>query len=171
MLELENPALDQVIAGFEYSYAIKPLLHQLKYQSVRGIGRYLGDLLYCTTPLPPLDLIAAIPLHPKRQADRGFNQAQEIARQLSAHLGVAYIPLTRRLRASVSQASIRSRQQRLKNLEGMFGLVKSAPPLTGKTVLLVDDVCTTGTTLNECAKILKAAGANKVIGLVVAHGN
>lgn len=177
-LKLPDPLIDQVIASFEYQGAIKPLLHQMKYHSVKGIAEYLGTLIYYTTHLPAADLVTSVPLHPQRYSQRGFNQAEVMAKSLSYLLKLPYTRLLLRRHQTASQASLLNREKRWQNLAGIFELEKTltdqllaAPQLFhGKTILLIDDVCTTGATLNESAKVLKKTGCQQIIGVVAAHG-
>lgn len=174
-LRLEKVFLDQVIAVTEYESPIPQLLHQLKYESVIGIAEFCAQLTYHHIFLPPYDLITAVPLHPKRQYQRGFNQSQEIARHLASLTNLPFAEVLVRTRLTSTQAKSSSRAERLSKLENAFSVdlknIQLPKPLTELTVMLIDDVTTTGTTLNECAKVLKQAGCPKVIGLVIAHGS
>jgi len=142
----------------------------MKYQSVRGIGQFLGKLLYDTTNFPLAECVTPIPLHKHRQSERGFNQAEEIARSFSFCSRIPYCPLLQKTKHTVNQASIADRQKRMLNMAELFRW--SAPPnfKLPNSVLLIDDVMTTGATLNEAAKVLKLQGVKQVFGLVVAHG-
>jgi competence protein ComFC len=108
-----------------------------------------------------------IPLHPKRLRERGFNQAEIIARHLSKIFGLPMAPMLQRTKNTDHQVG-KSRSERLKNLEDAFQLnyIKHKLPTH---VLLVDDVWTTGSTMSECAKTLKKGGVKKVWGLVLAR--
>jgi predicted amidophosphoribosyltransferase len=107
-----------------------------------------------------------MPLHPERLAHRGFNQALEIARSLAVLTGVALAPrAARRVRNTVPQTEL-PYEERAKNIRGAFA---SRVDLDGQTVAVVDDVMTTGATVNELARMLKRAGAARVHTLVVAR--
>lgn len=154
----------------EYADVTKQLVTTLKYQSVKKIGTLLGEMIYNTTPFPLVDVITSVPLHPKRQWQRGFNQAEEIALALSQRTQVPYRVLLKRIKHSQPQAQITQQEKRLSRLSQNFAL--NYPPV-GKhfqTALIVDDVVTTGATLNECVRVLKQAEINQVYGLAVAHG-
>lgn len=161
--------LDQVISACRYGGAIKALLKSLKYQSVIEAGRLCGRLLYQTAVIPPVDCITSVPIHPKRLRERGFNQAQVIAQTLAELVGLPYQDLLIRKVHGIHQASIQSRDERLNHVTNHFAFNSFLTSLPPKTVLLVDDVFTTGSTLNECARVLKANGCKKVIGLTVAR--
>jgi len=113
----------------------------------------------------------ALPLHKRRRRERGFNQSELLAQTISERLGISLLPgdTLVRIRSTPPQLSMKSRAARLENLRDAFA-VQTTNEITGKTILLVDDVSTTGATLNEAARALKAAGAREVWGLVVAHG-
>ncbi len=151
---------------------LKSLLLQLKYGGIKDVARILGRLLHHTTLVPSCDAITAIPLHPKRYHERGFNQAQLIAQELATCSGLPYTELLCRTKHLSKQADVTDRHERLTRLAGIFEYAtpfkEAAPP---ERVLLIDDVTTTGSTLNEAAKILKAHGVKYVAGLVVAHGS
>jgi competence protein ComFC len=169
-LDLDPNYLDGLTAATLFEEPVKSLLHEYKYQSVRGIGQWCGRMLYETTPFPLTDVSTSVPLHHKRQRLRGFNQAEEIAVELAKLTKTSYQPLLKRIKHTDFQASITDRSQRLTHLQNCFEFIKPDQSI-GSTVLLIDDVTTTGTTLNECAKVLKANGFTQVFGLVVAHGN
>ena len=103
------------------------------------------------------DVIVPVPLHPTRQRERGFNQSALLADLLSAHTGIQVNPALERIRYTTTQTAF-DRTARMQNLRGAFRLRKTAH-VRGLRVLLVDDVLTTGSTVSECARILKSAGA------------
>ncbi|KKR23371.1 MAG: phosphoribosyltransferase [Candidatus Peregrinibacteria bacterium GW2011_GWE2_39_6] len=109
-----------------------------------------------------------VPLHPQREHDRGYNQAFLLAKSLSEIIHLNLTDYLKRHRNTPPQAHL-DRESRLKNLQNSFSL-KEKTQILNKKFILVDDVCTTGSTLNECAKILKFNGAKTVWGLVLARG-
>lgn len=154
------PHFDTATAVFSYDFPADALLRALKYQGQLEIAEFLAThlaqrLTGCAKP----DLIIPMPLHTSRLKERGFNQAAEIARRV-AHL--MDIPLAvdaaLRVRATEPQAGLPLKKRR-KNLHGAFA---STQLLSGKKIAVLDDVMTTGTSLNELAKTLKAAGAVQV---------
>ncbi|MEN8253075.1 MAG: ComF family protein [Patescibacteria group bacterium] len=181
-LDLEKSYLDMVYAAAFYEKPISTLIHELKYKSVKDIGITCARMMKYLLNIPKADLISYVPLHKKRLRERGFNQAEVIAQELSKLTNIPYQKLLIRTKHNKPQSNISSREKRLSRMQDAFSPLHSverdsSPRLARtrrvrpKSVILIDDVCTTGTTLNECAKILKVNGVKKVIGLVVAHGD
>jgi ComF family protein len=116
-------------------------------------------------------LVIPVPLHRSKVRQRGFNQSELIARSALRHLGGSRFELhtgnLRRVRATVSQTGL-TRHQRRENVRGAF-VVTAPERVRDRSVLIVDDVYTTGTTLNECARVLRAAGARQVVVATVAR--
>lgn len=130
----------------------------------RIAGAKLSDL-----NLRDQDLLVPVPLHRNRQAHRGFNQSQLIARRLSRLLNIPLAPYhLKRVRATPSQFQMKSKQERRENLKGAF-LVTGRHPFGGKQICLVDDVVTTGSTLGACANALLESGARRVVAVTVAR--
>jgi ComF family protein len=151
---------------------LKEIIHQFKYRSHPSLARPLARLLLSVyrSNLAELssDLIIPVPLHKLRERERGFNQAFELSRQFSR---LTCIPLPTgllvRTKPTKVQAGLSRRQRRL-NLRGAFEVSRSGM-IRDKTLLLIDDVFTTGATLNECAKILKDHGARRINVLTLAR--
>ena len=106
------------------------------------------------------DIIVPVPLHPTRQRERGFNQASLLAELLTAQISIPCKPVLKRIRYTTTQTAL-DRAERMENLHNAFRLRKNAD-VRGLHVLLIDDVLTTGSTLSECARVLKRAGAISV---------
>jgi ComF family protein len=138
-----------------------------KYRSGVAIGALLGSLLDAAIPAPPdIDCIAFIPLSRERLAERGFNQALEIARPLAKARAIALrSDLATRVRHTGAQAELPFAARR-KNVRGAFACLED---LSGLRIAVVDDVMTTGATLDEFAKTLKKRGAARVENWVVAR--
>ncbi len=168
-LPFEHQYIDDVIAAVEYRSPISQLIHHLKYKSVIGVAEYGAELIYSSVNWPEADAITFVPLHSDRQQERSFNQSEEMARHFSHLAKIPYTSLLKRTKQGKTQASLSNKNQRKKNLEGYFEFVPQS--ISPQSVILIDDVTTTGTTLNECAKVLKKNGVIKVYGLVLAHGN
>ena len=170
-LNLSSVYLDNLQAALNYQGPIKSLIKEMKYLSVKPNAHWAGVLLYNTVNWPEVDIVTSVPLHPKRLKERGFNQAKEIARVFSQLAKLKYQDLLIRQVNTPHQASFKSKRKRLKALDKVFKLSDdiNASKVKGKTILIIDDVVTTGTTLNQCAKVLKASGTKKVYGLAVAH--
>ncbi len=152
-----------------YEGPLGRIVRALKYRGVTGLAPWLGDRLgaeVLRVGWRPT-VVCAVPLHRSRRRRRGFNQAELIARQAARRLAVPYRPLLRRTRATPQQARMH-RAARLGNVRGAFASV----PAEEASVLLIDDVWTTGATASACRAALLAAGAGRVrIAVVaVAHG-
>ncbi|MCL0088986.1 ComF family protein [Dehalococcoidia bacterium] len=140
-------------------------VHHLKYRNLKALARPLAKLMaeYLESNPLPTDILVAVPLHSKRVRQRGYNQSDLLAEELShlIDLPTASGSLVR-LRNTPSQVSLGAEARR-SNVQGAFRCKNQV--CQGKGVLLVDDVCTTGATLNACALALKEAGAASVWGL------
>jgi ComF family protein len=160
------PAFDRLLAPYLYRPPLDSVVRHLKYQRLAYLGRHLAREIATEvgSELAQADLVTPVPLHWRRQLDRGFNQAFEIARPLAQMLGIEARMTLRRRRATRPQAELSQSDRRL-NPAGAFRTRPRARPIAG-TVLLVDDVMTTGATLEEAAKTLKASGAACVIAVV-----
>ncbi len=173
-VSLEPCFLDQVIATAEYAPPISSVIHSLKYQSVRGLAEWCAELIYQHAWLPEIDCLTFIPISSQRQRERGFNQAQEIAQHLAAKLEIPCLDILQRLKHTAAQATIVDQVERKTRLADCFGLKPNAAdqlsPSSQTSIAIVDDVVTTGSTLNQCAKLLKESGFGQVYGLAVAHG-
>lgn len=150
---------------------IQNLINYLKYNGVTDLaadGAKLLATLYSAAITDEADLITWIPLHPKRQAERTFNQAELLSTLLARELQIDYSDLLFRNRHSESQTHL-SDEERKKNMANIFQInLDNKQKIVGRTILLVDDVVTSCATISEAAKILKRAGAYKVIGLCLA---
>ena len=168
--ELAGPApLRRSCAPFAYAPPVDHLVHALKYRgqlaTARVLGTLLADWLAGRGLQHEVDVIVPVPLHADRHAERGFNQSAELARRLgrNLHLPVAGLLAVRR-RATPPQVGLHLEERR-RNLAGAFG----AGPAAGLRVAIVDDVTTTGTTLQELACALVQAGACAVDAWCVAR--
>ncbi len=166
---LTNCALDGVFVMAQYEAIIKKLIVSLKYKHVKDISKTLARMVYYASNFPKVKIITSVPLHPQKKKQRGFNQATEIALELSNITQTPFLKLLKRTKHSQAQAKISDKNKRLTHLKNTFALNQKIPNL--ESVLIIDDVTTTGTTLNECALVLKQAGVKKIYGLAVAHGN
>jgi len=170
--------LDRLLVTCHYSGnpLLKKALHKLKYERhPEDIQEKLGQLIteyfnkHCTIPTKDL-VIIPVPLHKNRLKDRGFNQADLLSFALKEALNGRLTinqQLLSRTKETVSQVQSASRKARLKNLKDAFSLNGKVSP--HKTYLLIDDIATSGTTLEECCQVLKDHGARKIWGLVLAR--
>ena len=156
---------------------VKKLIWNLKYKNLRAVGGILGRELAHNLPEEwrgrGVIYVVPIPLARSRKRERGYNQAEVIARAMVNNDPASYRLAAKwlvKVKDTPSQVSLKSRAARLKNLRGAFALGKSAREIRGKTILLVDDVVTTGGTLNEARSILNQAGARRVHAAALAHG-
>ena len=142
---------------FEKGSAYQTLLHDLKYRGNRKAGLYLGRLLGQAlkhTTFSDCDLMVPVPLHRKRLKQRGYNQSEIIARGASEITG---IPVASRLigrKRNMRSQTLMNRQERFENMARAFTLCDYYPDLHGKKILLVDDIITTGATLEACSQVL-----------------
>jgi len=173
-----EPAFARASAYGSYEGGLRELIHLLKYDQVAPAASVLGRMLAeAIADLEPFFaqgtvLVLPVPLHAGKLRRRGFNQAELIARaalkhrpgegRLALHIGALV-----RLRPTQSQIGL-TRHQRRENLRGAFAVVKPKD-IAGREILLVDDVFTTGTTVSECARVLRRAGASKVWVATVAR--
>jgi len=159
------PHYDRTLALWRYEFPCDRLVQALKYRARLALSGFFARSL-ASRPLPEVDLIVPMPLHPKRLAERGFNQALEIARGLARRLGRPIEPRgVLRVKDTPPQTRL-PYEERAKNVRGAF-LCKL--DLSGASVAVVDDVMTTGATLNELARALKRAGAARVENFVIAR--
>jgi len=160
------------LAAFAYGGAIAQAIRRLKYERRPDLANPLGDLVW--RALAPYAgefrgaIVIPVPLHPSRLVERGFNQATLIARRIALRLDAPFRPLAlARTRDTPQQAAL-DRGARRKNVAGAFR-VRRQESVQNQRVLLVDDVCTTGATLDACTSALMNAGAARVTHAVVAR--
>ena len=159
------PHFDATLALWRYEFPCDRLVQALKYRARLALAGFFARNL-ASRPIPEVDLIVPMPLHPKRLAERGFNQALEIARGFARHLGRPIEPRgVLRVKDTPPQTEL-PYEERAKNVRGAF-LCKL--DLSGASVAVLDDVMTTGATLNELARALKRAGATRVENFVIAR--
>jgi ComF family protein len=170
------PSFDRAVSYGEYDAGLRDLIHLLKYERVLPAARPLGRLLARSIEHLRLSadgspaVLVPVPLHSSKRRERRFNQAEVIARVALKHLPDGF-ELDRhvlvRQRETRSQVGL-DREARIANMHGAFRVV--APErIAGRTVIVVDDVMTTGTTVSECARMLKRAGAQRVFAATVAR--
>lgn len=159
------PHFDRTTALWLYEFPCDRLVQALKYRAWLPLARFFADRL-ATRPLPGIDLVVPMPLHRSRLAERGFNQAAEIARVVARRQGKPIeLRGVQRVKDTPPQTAL-PYEERAKNVRGAF---LCRLDLTGASVAVVDDVMTTGATLDELARILKGAGAARVENLVIAR--
>jgi ComF family protein len=161
-------ALNGLRALAQYDGELRLAIHALKYEHITALAEPLGELLtaYLMQHPLPVDAIVPVPLHPDRRAERGYNQSELLSRVLSrqSRIPLNTSALQRRLNTT-PQVGLNESERR-QNVKGAF---QCAQRLDGMRVLVVDDVCTTGATLSECAEALHAGGAATIWGLTLAR--
>ena len=165
-----GPVARQRAAGW-YRGALRSIVHAFKYQGRRSLAAPLAALMRDAGGplLGAADLVVPVPLHPRRRWTRGFNQARDLA----LRLGLPVADILRRTRYTQPQTALAAGRRRA-NVRGAFELSGRGPfrtcyPIAGRTVVVADDVLTTGATLDACAQVLRAAGARAVFGLTAAR--
>jgi len=147
---------------YEYSYPLDRLIAQFKYRAELRLATPLAGALLQTGAKRSVDAIIPVPLHWRRQAMRGYNQALLLARVVGSRLETPVLAsVARRTHATPAQVGLGAKARR-RNLRGAFILRGNAGSLQGKAIAIVDDVITTGDTTNEYARVLKAAGVAQV---------
>ncbi len=162
------PAFTRTLAALRYTFPADALIHALKYQTNLIIAPVLANLLVArlktVTAMP--DIIVPMPLHPIRLRERGFNQAMEIGRTIAKQTGIALLPDgCNRIKHTPPQTGL-PWKERQKNIRRAFSCKID---VSGKHVAIVDDVMTTGATLNELAKELRRQGAIEISNWVIAR--
>ena len=163
------PHLARLRAAAAYEVPLSAAVHRFKYNGWRALARPLASLLTARLAVDglPAAHIVSVPLHSARQRQRGYNQSEELARVLRRQLGLPDLSgRLLRTRDTPPQVGL-DRLRRMHNVAGAFAW--SGPPGGGEPMLLIDDVVTTGATLESCAAALKAAGFGRVSGITLAR--
>lgn len=164
-----TPEVDYVFSAYYYNDTLKGLIGRYKFRRERAIGLLFADMMYDRVRDIPifdsLDFIAPMPLSLRRIKERSFNQAEVMAKYFSEVAGIPYSTCVCRSKNTVPQSTLKARD-RVKNITDSFVADKSK--VAGKHILLFDDIFTTGSTMNDCAKELKSKGASKVVGMTFA---
>lgn len=170
----ERPAFDEARFAMRYEGAARTLIHTLKYGKGMWLAHDLGDVLEgcarASFDVGAIDTIIPVPLNVTRFRKRTYNQSALLAEELSSRLGVPYpTSLLARTRHTPTQTHLTAEERR-RNVAGAF-TVREPALVRGRTILVVDDVMTTGSTLSEIAATLKAAGAWRVWALAIARAD
>lgn len=169
----EKPSFDGARSAVRYDGVVGEALRQLKYEQALwlapDIAKLLKNCLKAEYPGLRVDLLVPVPLHHVRRRHRGYNQSEVLARELGRQLGCPSDPgILRRIRPTMSQTNLTAKE-RLSNVDKAFKY-RRGQRLAGRRILLVDDVMTTGATVNACAKALKKGGATSVHVITAARG-
>lgn len=173
-------SLGKILWSGRYDGALREAIWQFKYKKRKELARPLAEMLWkkFTEICSPMGdfIVIPIPLHFKKEHERGFNQAELLAQEFS---GLSHLPLLTnallKVKETKTQVEMENKELRVKNLEDSFQVnpkisESNLQLLTSNTLILIDDVATTGATLIHAAGALTRAGAKNIIGLVVAHG-
>jgi ComF family protein len=166
---LSPPVFDQAISVGQFEGPLREAIHQFKYRPCRSLGRPLGEWMVDRIKvLTNIDVIVPVPLHATRLRQRGFNQSLLLAHRMSERLGV---PLSCdnlfRVRPTRPQVELTG-NERIVNVAGAFALRRPFE-IEAKSIVLIDDVFTTGATMNECSSVLRTAGAAQVTAFTLAR--
>ncbi|MCR6545390.1 ComF family protein [Dehalobacterium formicoaceticum] len=164
---------DAGIAVFPYQDDIRQVLQDFKYRGTvkwaKPLGTLMAEAVLHKLPFHNITTVIPVPLHPNRERTRGYNQSELLAREIGRRLDVRVeVSILLRIKDTPSQTGL-SKEGRRENMHEAFQIGESGD-LTGKTVLLVDDIYTTGTTVNTCSRILKEAGAKAIFVATCAAG-
>ena len=161
------------VAAYRSDGVVREVIHRFKYNHRYYLRRVLGEWLAdnladARLQAQPADRIVPVPLHPTRERERGFNQARELANLLARRAGVPVCDALLRIRYTTTQTRL-THETRIQNLRNAFRMRKSVD-VRNLHLLLIDDVLTTGSTVDECARVLKEAGVASVRVVAVARG-
>lgn len=172
--------IDGIISSIAYKGIVKKLLYQFKYPPyLSDLKTILGKVMYegliqqeafSSFVASKNVYIISVPLHNRRLKTRGYNQAELLAKELSEKLKLKFVSDVLKRQENTKPQFKLKKEERRKNIIGAFSVnPKFKNKIKGKSFLLVDDIATSGSTLRECAKILKKGGAEKVLGITLAH--
>ena len=163
---------ERAVPVFEYTSDMQQLIHRFKYQGVYYLSRTLGYWMaeaYKQRCNWEVDVIVPVPLHPRRERERGFNQSALLAGEVGRSIGVQVDCRILKRRKHTSTQVVLNKHQRRQNLWDAFEVI-DPDKVRGRVILLIDDVFTTGSTVDECSRVLMHAGAKRVYVLTLAAG-
>jgi competence protein ComFC len=170
-----EPPFDLARSIAKYDGSLKAAIHKFKFRNKKGLAAPLAGIMIehlSKSPwqniLPIIDIVTAVPLHRKRQNERGYNQSEILARSVAEKFGLNFSSgILEKVKDTKRQFDLK-RAERFSNVRGAFKAVNEVC-VNGRNVLLVDDILTTGATAAECARLLKGAGAGMVFVLTLSH--
>lgn len=172
-IEMENGQEVVVVSPFFYENKIKKAICDFKFNSKimfsEHLGKCLAEAIKENYNIEHIDFITSVPLSKKSKKIRGYNQAEILARYVAKGLNLPYYETLIKIKENKTQHSL-GQKERKENVKGVYDVIDSQRIL-GKQIILCDDIVTTGSTLNECSKMLFLAGAKKVCGITVAKTN
>lgn len=155
-----------------YKEAVKELIHKFKYEKKLRARHVLIDVLHCflksNVISEKIDFMTAVPMHPADFRKRGFNQSAVLAEGLAEKINIKFKDTLIKIKKTEAQVKLK-KIERVKNIKDTFACRKF-PELKGRSILIIDDVFTTGSTINECGKALKLYGAGPIFALTLARG-
>jgi ComF family protein len=168
-----NKSLDKILSATSFNnHIVKEAIHKLKYSYIEELSTPLAFLIL--NHLQTIDcqidnsfILIPVPIHIKKKRKRGFNQSEEIAKIISQSTGIKLSTALIKTKETKPQMEL-NRIERIENIKDCFA-INEKKEIENKTIILLDDVYTTGSTMNECAKILKENGAKEVWGLTIAR--
>jgi len=162
-----NSSLSQIFCAFRFDSVLQLAIHKWKYEGWTKLTPFFAAAMTKAVKASEFDLIIPVPLHRVKKRDRGFNQSELLAKFIAEKTGIPHNPnAIQRRRYTKTQTKL-SAEERMENVSEAFVAVKPEI-LQNKTVLLIDDVLTTGSTISECANVVLSAGANRVLGATIA---
>ncbi len=170
--QTETLYFDKCVSIFPYNDVVRTLIHELKYKEMTRIASYFTEqaIFFIETEIPfsSIDYVCPVPLHRTRQRERGFNQAAIIAQQLAKHFDWKYYPkLIKRAKFTFSQSNLSPEMRKL-NVETAFSVDKKSE-LENLDFLIIDDIFTTGATVNAICRMLREHNVNRVFVMTIAR--
>lgn len=163
--DIKQPYFDTLHIAFQFGEQFQKLIHYFKYQRTLALAEYFAEAIVPILNNRNYDLISSIPLNPIKEKERGYNQSALIAKELGRLLNIPVDnDLITRIKNTPSQTKL-NREQRIKNVMDVF---KCEADLINQKILLIDDIITTGSTMNACARVLKNQKAVKITAAALA---
>lgn len=163
----KNPKCSLIRSGLKFTPASRALVHAFKYKGYEELSKFFAPFMHKAYQQNPeffeADFLCPVPIHKTRRRTRGFNQAELLAQDFGRMARLPVLDVLRREVKTKSQTAL-GRDERGQNIKNAFTCAAPAE-VKGKAVILVDDVCTTSATLEECARILRRAGAREVLAI------
>ena len=165
----QDSHFDELYCNYIYDGIVRKKILDYKFQHKKYLARTFADgIVYRFQKIKPeFDLIIPVPVHKHRKKERGYNQSEIISKIVSKKIGISCNSKVLVKNKVIATQSKLNKTQRIKNVENVFE-IKNGDFLLGKKVLLIDDIYTTGATVNECSRVLKSAGVTKVIVYTIA---
>jgi len=163
--EIEHPYFDNLFIRYQFAELFQKLIHLFKYQRALTLAKYFAAAIAPIIKNDNYSYITGIPLNPIKEKERGYNQSALIAEEIGGQMNIPVDNvLIRRIKNTPSQTKL-NREQRIANMQNAFECTKK---LEGKHIIIVDDIITTGSTLNACAQVLKNKGVKKITAVALA---